>query len=134
MKPNFSNRVIGGGNSGLGCFLTIFLISLLFGAVGLKWVVNGFLILIALVIILPIVGVSIFSWWIKRNLVEDTCPVCDYTVRGLKNDNAIRCLNCGEELKIQSGAFVRNTPDDVIEVQVVEAEVVEVEVVDDDES
>ena len=134
MKNNFSNRVISFGDSGFGCLLTIVLVSLLLGSVGLQWVVNGVLIIIALLIITPIIALWGFRWWLKKNLIQDNCPVCDYGLTGLAN-NTVTCTNCGAELKVESGKFIRETPPGTIDVDVVDVEVeavaVDVEILED---
>ena len=119
MKPNFQSKIININDSGLGCLLTLVIVSLLLGAIGLQWVVNGFLIFIALLFITPIIGIWGFRWWLKRNLVEDDCPVCNYTFTGFNNTDC-RCPNCGEVLKVESGKFIREIPDGTIEVKAVE--------------
>ncbi len=119
MKQNFSNRIINIGDSGFGCLLTIVLLSLLLGSVGLQWIVNGVLIFIALLTITPIVGFWVFRWWLKKNLVEDDCPVCSYKLTGL-NQTDLRCPNCGEVVKIEAGKFTRETPPGTIDVEVVD--------------
>ena len=100
--------------------------SLLLGAVGLQWVVNSFLILIAFLIISPIIAFWGFRCWLKRNLVEDSCPVCDYTFTGFNNTDC-RCPNCGELLKVDSGKFVRETPPGTIDVTAVDVSFNDVE-------
>ena len=119
MKQNFSNRIINISDSGFGCLLTLVVLSLLLGSAGLQWVVNGVLIFIALVTITPIIGFWIFRWWLKQNLVEDNCPVCNYTLTGFNNTDC-RCPNCGELLQVQAGKFIRETPPGTIDVEVVD--------------
>ncbi|MBZ8180692.1 MAG: hypothetical protein SAL07_21925 [Oscillatoria sp. PMC 1051.18] len=104
---------------GLGCWLTILLIGLLLGSVGLGWVVNGFLIVVALLLITPAIAWYGFSFWVKRNLVEDQCPVCNYEFTGF-NRTQCRCPNCGEALKVEQGQFLRLTPPGTIDVEAVE--------------
>ncbi|WP_330202484.1 hypothetical protein [Cyanobacterium sp. Dongsha4] len=122
MKPNFNNRIINVNDSGLGCLLTLVIVSLLLGAVGLQWVVNSFLILIAFLIISPVIAFWGFRWWLKRNLVEDSCPVCNYTFTGFNNTDC-RCPNCGESLRVESGKFIRETPPGTIDVKAVDVDV-----------
>ena len=119
MKPNFSNRIINFNDSGLGCLLTLIAFSLLLGSVGLQWVVNGVVIFIILLTVAPIIGFWVFRWWIKRNLIQDNCPVCSYELTGFKNTDC-RCPNCGEVLKVESGKFIRETPPGTIDVEVVD--------------
>lgn len=118
MNNNFS-RLIWLNDSGLGCFLTLLLVALLLGSVGLGWLVNGFLIVLALLLLAPVVAFWGFRWWLQRNLVEDNCPVCDYEFTGF-NRTECRCPNCGEPLKVESGHFQRLTPPGTIDVEAVE--------------
>ncbi len=106
-------------DSGLGCLLTLLLVGLLLGSIGLGWVVNGFLILLALLILTPVLAVFAFQWWVKRNLAEDQCPVCNYEFTGF-NRTECRCPNCGEPLKVEGGHFQRLTPPGTIDVEAVE--------------
>ncbi|MBR8826630.1 MAG: hypothetical protein DSM107014_01775 [Gomphosphaeria aponina SAG 52.96 = DSM 107014] len=105
--------------SGIGCFLTVLLIGLFFGSVGLGWLVNGFLILIAVIILVPSIAFLGLRWWLPRNLVEDQCPVCNYQFTGF-NGTQCECPNCGEPIKVESGKFNRLTPPGIIDVQAVE--------------
>lgn len=119
MKQNFQNKIISINNSGFGCLLTLVIGSLILGSIGLQWVVNGFLIFIALLIITPIIAIWGFSWWLKRNLIQDECPVCNYSFTGLKTAQ-FNCPNCGELLRVNHNKFMRETPDGTIEVDAIE--------------
>jgi hypothetical protein len=99
---------------------------LLLGAVGLGWVVNGFLILIGFVIVSPVIGWLVFRWWLKRNLVEDKCPVCAYEFTGF-NRTECQCPSCGEPLKVEQGHFNRLVPPGTIDVEAVEVSVRQIE-------
>jgi hypothetical protein len=103
----------------LGCFLTLLLLGLLLGTVGLGWIVNGVLIFFALLLLLPAIAFWGFRWWLGRNLVESQCPVCDYQFTGF-NERECRCPNCGEALKVEGGRFSRLTPPGTIDVEAVE--------------
>lgn len=105
--------------SGLARWLTLLAIFMLLGTVGLGWLVNGFLILVGLAIISPLIGWLGFRWWVKRNLVEDKCPVCTYEFTGF-NGTDCRCPSCGEPLKVEQGHFNRLTPPGTIDVEAVE--------------
>lgn len=118
MNRNFP-RLIWSSNSGLGCFLTLLLLGLLLGAVGLGWIVNGILIFFALLLLLPVIAVWGFRWWLGRNLVEGECPACEYQFTAF-NGTECRCPNCGEALKIEGGRFSRLTPPGTIDVEAVE--------------
>lgn len=112
--------------SGVGCWLTILVIGLLLGAVGLGWVVNSFLIIVGLVLISPVIGWFGFRWWLKRNLVEDKCPVCTFEFTGF-NRTDCQCPNCGEPLKVEQGHFQRLTPPGTIDVEAIEVSVKQIE-------
>ena len=108
--------------SGIGCWLTFILIAFLLGSVGLGWLVNGLLVAIALMLILPVVGWFVFRWWLQRNLVESSCPVCSYKFTGFKGTQC-QCPNCKEPLQVESKQFVRLTPPGTIDVEAVEVQV-----------
>lgn len=118
MNDNFP-KIIWSNNSGLGCFLTLLLLALLLGSVGLGWIVNGVLISFALLLLLPAIAFWGFRWWLGRNLVESQCPACNYQFTGF-NRTECRCPNCGEALKVEGGRFSRLTPPGTIDVEAVE--------------
>ena len=113
-------------DSGLGCFLTLLLIGLLLGSIGLGWVVNSFLILLALLLLTPAIAFLIFRWWLKIKLVQDQCPACSYEFTGFKATQ-FKCPNCGEPLQVKSGRFTRLTPPGTIDVEAVEVSVKQLE-------
>jgi ribosomal protein S27E len=92
---------------------------ILLGSVGLGWVVNGFLIFFAIVLLMPALAWLGFRWWVKNNLVEDRCPVCGYEFTGFKQSQC-RCPSCGEILNIEGGHFQTVTPPGTIDVEAVE--------------
>lgn len=113
------SRILWSNDSGLGCFLTLLLLGLLLGSVGLGWIVNGFLIFLALLLLLPGIAVLGLRWWLQRNLVEGACPACGSEFTGF-NGTESPCPNCGEPLKIEGGRFQRLTPPGTIDVEAVE--------------
>ncbi len=106
-------------NSGIGCLLSILLGGLFLTAIGLGWIVNGLLILFGFLLFAPAVAWLVINWWLKRNLVEDKCPVCNYEFTGFNNTQC-RCPNCGEQLQVVSGGFQRLTPPGTIDIEAVE--------------
>ncbi len=113
--------------SGIGCWLSFLLVCLLLGSVGLlKFVVNGVLIVLGFLFLAPIVAWLGFSWWLKRNLVEDKCPVCSYQFTGFNNTNC-RCPSCQEPLRVEMNRFQRLTPPGTIDVEAVEVSAKKVE-------
>ncbi|MDJ0658278.1 MAG: hypothetical protein QNJ42_02185 [Crocosphaera sp.] len=119
---NYSPKLLWLNNSGLGCLLNLLLLAILLVSVGLGWVVNGFLILLGVILITPVIGLWILRWWVKRNLVEDQCPVCRYEFTGFKGVKT-RCPSCGEALEVDNGKFQRVTPPGTIDVEVVDVSV-----------
>ncbi len=125
MNDNFT-RLIRYNTSGISCWLTLILVAFLLGSIGLGWVVNGFLILVALLIITPVLALVGLQWWLKRNLVQDQCPVCSYEFTGF-NNTEFRCPNCSEPLKVEAGHFSRITPPGTIDVDAVDVSVQQIE-------
>lgn len=112
--------------SGLTCALTVFLSFWLLSAIGLGWLANSVLILMVCLVTLPAIAFFVFRWWLKRNLVEDKCPVCGYEFTGL-NQTQMRCPSCSEPLLIEQGHFQRVTPPGTIDVQAVEVSAKQIE-------
>ena len=125
MNDNFT-RLIRYNTSGISCWLTLILVAFLLGSIGLGWVVNGFLILVALLIITPVLALVGLQWWLKRNLVQDQCPVCSYEFTGF-NNTEFRCPNCSEPLKVEAGKFSRITPPGTIDVDAIDISVQQIE-------
>ncbi len=107
------------GLSEISRLLMPFAVLWLLGAIGLGWLVKSFLILIALILITPILAIVGFQWWLKRNLVDAACPVCQFQFTGLKGTE-FRCPSCNEPLKVENGTFNRLTPPGTIDVTAVE--------------
>lgn len=114
-----SLRNIQVGLAGASRLLLPFAILWLLGAIGLGWLVKSFLILIGLILIAPIVAFLGFQWWLKRNLIESACPVCQYEFMSL-NQAEFSCPNCSEPLKADNGEFHRLTPPGTIDISAVE--------------
>ncbi|MBD1813788.1 MULTISPECIES: hypothetical protein [unclassified Microcoleus] len=94
-------------------------IAYLLVSIGLGWIVKSVLILVAFLLLTPVVAFFALQWWLKRNLIEDNCPVCQYEFTAL-NQTQFQCANCGEPLKIEEGHFSRLTPPGTIDVTAVE--------------
>jgi hypothetical protein len=105
--PRISNWLI---LLGIACVLV---------SIGLGWVVKSLLIVVGLLLLTPVVAFFALQWWLKQNLIEDNCPVCQYEFTAL-NQTQFQCANCGEPLKIEEGHFSRLTPPGTIDVTAVE--------------
>ena len=111
---------------GLGCWASIIFIGFILTSFGLGWVLNGLIFLVALLFVLPVVAFWGLQWWVKRKLILDRCPVCDYEFTGFKNTE-FNCPSCGEALKVEAEAFSRMTPPGTIDVDAVEVSVRSIE-------
>ena len=120
------NKIIQLNTSGLGCWIGIILFAFTLTSVGLGWVINGFIILLILLFILPVVAFWGFQWWLKRKLIQDQCPVCNYEFTGFKNTE-FNCPSCGELLEVEAENFSRITPPGTIDVDAVEISVKSIE-------
>lgn len=105
--------------SGIGCWLTVIAIAWLLGAVGLGWLVKSIAVLFVLILAAPILAFIGFRWWLNRNLIEDTCPVCETPLAGLNNSQTV-CPNCRTPLQVNRQGFERYTPDGTVEVNAVD--------------
>lgn len=108
--------------SGLGNWLILIAIALLLGAAGLGWIVKSIVIFLGLLLIAPFIAVFGLRWWLSRNLVQDSCPVCSYEFAGLVQSQ-MQCPNCGEPLQVQDGKFTRLTPPGTIDVDAIDVSV-----------
>jgi predicted RNA-binding Zn-ribbon protein involved in translation (DUF1610 family) len=120
------NKVLQYNTSGLGCWVSLILFVLVVGKIGLAGVLSGFLILIALFFLVPIIGVWGFQWWLKRKLTLAQCPVCSYEFTGFKNTE-FDCPSCGETLQVEGHRFARMTPPGTIDIDAVEVSVQSIE-------
>lgn len=90
------------------------------GSLGFGWLVKSFLVISALLAVLPILGIAGFRWWLNRSLVQAPCPVCGYELAALKNNPQISCPSCNETLQASDGKFIRATPPGTIDVTAIE--------------
>ena len=118
MRPNLFS-LYNQNNSGLGCLLNLILIGLLLASVGLGWIVNGFLIFVCVLLLIPLIAWVGLQWWLGRNLINSTCPACGYAFTGFKETECL-CPNCGTALKVEGKQFVTLTPPGTIDVQAIE--------------
>ncbi len=94
----------------------------LLASIGLGWLIKSFLILLGLLLLAPIVAFLGFRWWLKRNLVQAACPVCQFEFVSLSRTE-FRCPNCSEALMAENGQFKRITPPGTIDVNAIEVPV-----------
>ncbi|NJN76392.1 MAG: hypothetical protein HC796_09650 [Synechococcaceae cyanobacterium RL_1_2] len=99
MNQNFYQMRSPNPNSGLGCLVFLILVGLIFGPAGLGWVVNGILLLVAAIVIIPLIAVFGLQWYFRKNQIAGNCPMCGYGFVAMKNTN-VTCGQCGENLSI----------------------------------
>lgn len=112
--------------SSLGNWLTLIAIAILLGAAGLGWIVKSIFIFLGLLLIVPFIAIFVLRWWLSRNLIQDSCPVCSYEFAGLAQGQ-LQCPNCGESLQIQNGHFARLTPPGTIDVDAIDVSVKQIQ-------
>lgn len=116
------NKILQYNFSGWGCGLTIIALALIASSIGLGWIVNGVLVLFVLTLVAPVLIFWGVQWWLRRNFVQDDCPVCHYQFTGFKNTE-FQCPNCNEPLQVTGNSFARITPPGTIDVDAVEVSV-----------
>ena len=116
---NQNNEIFKFNFGALKNWLIVLGIVWLLGSVGLGWVVNSVLILIAFLLVTPAIAFVFLRWWLSRNLIEDKCPVCSYEFAAL-NQTQCQCASCGEPLQVEGGKFIRLTPPGTVDVTAVE--------------
>lgn len=118
-RNSFSNSGRVTAVSGWGCWLVPLAFGFLLAFVGLGWLVNSFLVLFALLLVLPLVFWAVLGWWLRRNLVRAPCPVCQTEFAAIEA-NPCRCPSCGEPLRVQNGRFERLTPEGTIDIEAID--------------
>ena len=120
------NKLLQFNTSGLGCWASIILALFVLTSIGLGGAIKGLIILIALLFIAPVIAFWGFQWWLRRKLVQASCPVCSYEFTGFKNTE-FNCPSCGETLQVEADSFSRMTPPGTIDVDAVEVSVQTIE-------
>ena len=116
-QKNFSSAQF--NLSGIGGWVVLLAIAWLLGMIGLGWLVKSVLVLIGLLVFTPVVAFFAIRWWLKRNVVQDQCPVCGVSSAGI-NGTQLRCPSCSEPLRVEQGHFYRITPPGTVDVEAVE--------------
>ena len=104
---------------GLGCWLFILGAAWLLGAIGLSGIVKSIFALVLFLVLTPVIVLIVARFWLKKNLVEGNCPVCEQSLTSLNNVK-LACPNCTTQLITTEDGFERFAPDGVIDVQAVD--------------
>jgi len=105
--------------SGISFWITIIAVIVILSSIGLGWLVKSIAVLFILLLLTPVIAFLAFRWWVKRNVVEQDCPVCGTNFVGINNTQT-RCPNCGERITVQHKEFVRYSPPGTVDVDVIE--------------
>ena len=116
---------------GLGCWVFVLISFWIIGAIGITGLLKATFALILFLFLTPVVAFLGLQFWVKRNLVQGNCPVCEQPLTSLKSAK-IACPNCGTEVRVVEGEFERVAGEGVIDVQAVDVQAAAVTV--DEES
>ena len=111
---------------GLGCWLFVLGAIWLLGAIGIGGIIKSIFALVLFVVLAPVLAFLALQFWVKRNLIQGNCPVCEQTLAGL-NNSKMPCPNCGTELSVTSEGFERFATDGVIDIQAVDVQAANVQ-------
>ena len=104
---------------GLGCWVFVLGTIWLLGAIGLSGIIKFTAALVLFFMLAPVLAFVGVRFWLKRNLINGACPVCEQTLAGLKSSN-LTCPNCATELIATAEGFERVAADGVIDIQAVD--------------
>ncbi|MFM2428910.1 MAG: hypothetical protein RLZZ511_123 [Cyanobacteriota bacterium] len=90
-------------------------------SVGGGFLLRSFIFLLGLTIAVPTIGWFGLQWWMRQNLVQGNCPVCQQALSGF-NGQTIACSNCASELQIRNRNFQRVAEEGVIDIAAVTVE------------
>ncbi|MGB3765459.1 MAG: hypothetical protein WA947_02785 [Phormidesmis sp.] len=117
---------------GLGCWIFVLGGAWLLGAIGLSGIVKSIFALVLFLVLTPVIVLIVARFWIKRNLVEGACPICDQSLTSIKNVK-MACPNCTTQLMTTEEGFERFAPEGVIDVQAVDIQGSSVDLSSDDD-
>jgi predicted RNA-binding Zn-ribbon protein involved in translation (DUF1610 family) len=105
--------------AGLRPWINFVLLCALTGSLGLGWVLKSALLILGLIVLLPVLAIGGVILWSRLNIVQASCPVCEYELTGFKGTE-LDCPSCGEALKVSQGTVTRVAPPNTIDVSAIE--------------
>ncbi len=117
---------------GLGCWVFIFIAAWIIGAIGITGILKATLALVLFLVLAPVLALVGLQFWIKRNLIQGRCPVCEQPLTGLKKMKT-PCPSCGTQVVVTAEGFERVASDGVIDISAVDVQPTAVSVGDDAE-
>ena len=109
---------------GLGVWLITLLVLFGLGSILPDWFIELSTVLVGLILIAPIAGFFGLRWWLSRNLIQGSCPVCAAPVSAFQSSE-VQCQSCGEKLSVKNKEFVRPTPPGTVDVEVVSSQAID---------
>ena len=109
---------------GLGVWLITLLLLFGLGSILPDWFIELSTFLVGLILVAPVVGFLGLRWWLSRNLVQGSCPVCAAPLSAFQS-NQVQCQSCGETLAVEDKSFVRPTPPGTVDVEVVSSQAID---------
>jgi len=92
------------------------------------WIFNFVIGVQLLLFLVPVVGVPLFQWYMKNNLLEGTCPTCSQEINALRGQ-VTSCPYCGTMYTSEqiNGVFRRQREEEgkgsgVVEVDVISSD------------
>jgi hypothetical protein len=58
---------------------------------------DSFLFLAIFISVVPVVGITVFRWWVSSRITSGSCPNCGADVTGLRGQK-FQCMSCGEAI------------------------------------
>ncbi|MEL6160464.1 MAG: hypothetical protein AAFQ40_14035 [Cyanobacteria bacterium J06623_5] len=116
---------------GLGCWVFILIAAWVLGAIGITGILKSIFAVALFLVLAPVLAFAALQFWIRRNLVEGNCPVCEQPLTSLKNLK-MPCPNCGTEVTVTAEGFQRTAAEGVIDIQAVDVQSSTVETSKDD--
>ncbi|MEL6604423.1 MAG: hypothetical protein AAFP20_14495 [Cyanobacteria bacterium J06614_10] len=106
---------------GLGCWVFILIGAWVLGAIGITGILKSIFAVALFLILAPVIAFAGLQFWLRRNLVEGNCPVCEQPLTSLKNLK-MACPNCGTEVMVTAEGFERVAAEGVIDIQAVDVQ------------
>lgn len=109
---------------GLGVWLVTLLLLFGLGSILPDWFIELSTVLVGFILLAPIVGFFGLRWWLSRNIIQGSCPVCSAPLSAFQSSE-LQCQNCGETLTVQNKKFVRPTPPGTVDVEVISSQAID---------
>ncbi|MEL6816137.1 MAG: hypothetical protein AAFP03_15215, partial [Cyanobacteria bacterium J06598_3] len=106
---------------GLGCWIFVLIAFWVVGAIGITGILKSIFALVLFLVLAPVLAFFGLQFWIKRNLIQGNCPVCEQPLTSLKTVD-IACPNCGTQVTVGDNGFERVAGEGVIDIQAMDVQ------------